>query len=52
MKQKINTISIDLGNGVKMSAPFKKNWSIGEWRRMVAHIDTATRNVVSIEEYK
>jgi hypothetical protein len=52
MKQKTFNITIDLGKGVKMNAPFKKNWTIGEWRRMVAHMDNTTRNVVDLEEYK
>lgn len=52
MKQKTFTVTIDLGKGVKMKAPFKKKWTLAEWRRMSAHIESSTRGIPSIEEYK
>ena len=44
MKRK-STITIDLGKGVHINAPFKKRWSLTEWRRMQAHIDSCIGNV-------
>ncbi|MBN1274821.1 hypothetical protein JXA12_00805 [Candidatus Woesearchaeota archaeon] len=50
-----NTIIIDLGNGVKMAAPFKRTWTLAEWRRMTKYIDACIGNVKpkgDIEAYK
>lgn len=51
-KHKAFTITIDLGKGVKISAPFKKDWSVAEWRRMVKHIDTTIAGVPDMEKFK
>jgi hypothetical protein len=33
-------VIIDLGNGVKLAAPFKKRWTLAEWRRMTAYVES------------
>jgi DNA primase len=44
MNQKF-LITIDLGKGVHITAPFKKQWSLAEWRRMQSHVDSCIGNV-------
>lgn len=51
-KTKGFTIKINLGKGVTISAPFKKDWTVAEWRRMTAHIDTTIAGVPNIEKFK
>ena len=46
MKRKNFTITIDLGKGVRVNAPFKKKWTLTEWRRMHAYIDERVGNVM------
>ncbi|MBR9702654.1 hypothetical protein GOV10_01335 [Candidatus Woesearchaeota archaeon] len=39
MKKRGELITIELGKGIELTAPFKKRWSVSEWRRMTAYID-------------
>ena len=50
MKRKNFTITIDLGKGVRINAPFKKKWTLAEWRRMNAYIDECVGNVAPQDE--
>lgn len=38
-------ITIELGNGVEITAPFKKTWSVEEWMRMTAFIQRSLGSV-------
>ena len=45
MKRKSFTVTIDLGKGVRINAPFKKKWTLAEWRRMQLYIDECIGSV-------
>jgi len=49
-KDSLNTIIIDLGKGVVLTAPFKRKWTLAEWRRMTAYIDNITRSLNTEEQ--
>ncbi|MBD3208996.1 hypothetical protein GF367_01075 [Candidatus Woesearchaeota archaeon] len=55
MAKKISTVVIDLGNNIKLSAPFKRHWSVAEWRRMTAYVEERIghiRPTDDIEQYR
>lgn len=53
MRKPAYIITIDLGKGVRLQAPFKRRWTLAEWRRMTAYIDGAiSRATPSLEDYK
>lgn len=55
MKQKNFGVTIDLGNGVCINAPFKKKWTLAEWRRMHTYIDSCVGKVTpkdELEDYR
>ncbi len=45
MKPKLTRITIDLGKGAVLSLPFKRHWTLAEWRRMVAYADSCIGDV-------
>ena len=46
-------ITIDLGKGVRLQAPFKRHWTLTEWRRMTAFIDGSVSSAApDLEDYK
>ncbi len=45
MRKKPFKIKINLGKGVEITAPFKKRWTLAEWRRMTTYIDNTIGNV-------
>lgn len=44
------TITIDLGKGVRINAPFKRKWTLEEWRRMHAYVESCIGNVQPPEQ--
>lgn len=55
MKPKPSRITIDLGKGAVLSLPFKRHWTLAEWRRMVAYADSCIGDVQpkdAIEAFK
>ncbi len=45
-------VTIDLGKGVKLNIPFKKHWSVAEWRRMASFIDASVKSTPEFDDYK
>lgn len=45
----MNKISIDLGKGVKLSAPIKMDMTIDEWLRMTNYINSILENTAEMQ---
>ena len=45
MKHNLSRVTISLGKGVTVSIPFKKRWTLAEWRRMVSYVDSCVGDV-------
>ena len=46
MKQKLLRMTIDMGYGVRLTAPIKLNMTVDEWQRMNVHINSLIKNQV------
>jgi len=45
-------ITIDLGKGVKLTAPIKMDMTIDEWLRMTRYIDSILENTAEMQMSK
>ena len=48
----MNEITIDLGKGVKLSAPIKMKMTVEEWIRMTRYIDSILENTAEMQMSK